>query len=75
MLTIIPSLDQVRLTSFLIYGDEPYSGIGFWLTFVSLILLLVSGAVVLIGRRKDGNSPAYPMTSLKHGFLAKFNRN
>ncbi|TFK47111.1 pali-domain-containing protein [Heliocybe sulcata] len=55
------------------------TGAGFWLTFVSLILLLLAGCTVCFGRRRErmsgssyGNS--YPMTTNKRRFWP-FNRN
>ncbi|KAF5391954.1 hypothetical protein D9757_003233 [Collybiopsis confluens] len=54
---------------------------GFWLTFVSLILLLLAGCTVCFGRRRDrmaGASayPSYPMSSTtKTPFWKRFRRN
>ncbi|KAG7087714.1 hypothetical protein E1B28_013661 [Marasmius oreades] len=53
---------------------------GFWLTFVSLILLLLAGCTVCFGRRRDrmagASSPAYPMSSTKkRPFWQRFRRN
>ncbi|KAJ7147290.1 hypothetical protein C8R46DRAFT_1353487 [Mycena filopes] len=49
---------------------------GFWMTFVSLLLLLLAGCTVCFGRRKDRMSGAasYPMSS-KPSFLSRFRRN
>ncbi|KAJ7145800.1 hypothetical protein C8R44DRAFT_755912 [Mycena epipterygia] len=48
----------------------------FWMTFVSLILLLLAGCTVCFGRRKDRMSGAssYPM-STKPSFFSRFRRN
>ncbi|KAK0189854.1 hypothetical protein F5146DRAFT_1139349 [Armillaria mellea] len=56
------------------------AGPGFWLTFVSLILLLLAGCTVCFGRRKarlSGASsyPSYPMSSTKKTFWQRFRRN
>ncbi|KAJ7737900.1 hypothetical protein DFH07DRAFT_966311 [Mycena maculata] len=50
----------------------------FWMTFVTLILLLLAGCTVCFGRRKDrmSGAAAYPMSSYsKPGFLARFRKN
>lgn len=49
---------------------------GFWLTFVSFILLLLAGCTVCFGRRRDRMSGAtsYPM-SQKPGIFGRFRRN
>ncbi|TDL27025.1 pali-domain-containing protein [Rickenella mellea] len=43
------------------------TGPGFWLTFVSFILLLLAGCTVCFGRRRDrmSNADTYPMASTK----------
>jgi len=51
----------------------------FWMTFVTLILLLLAGCTVCFGRRKDRLSGAasYPMSSVNQGgfnFLSRFRR-
>jgi len=48
----------------------------FWMTFVTLILLLLAGCTVCFGRRKDRMSGAssYPMSS-KPSFFSRFRRN
>ncbi|KAJ7455783.1 pali-domain-containing protein [Mycena latifolia] len=47
----------------------------FWLTFISLILILVSGFTVCFGRRKDV-SASYPnLSSSGGGILARFRKN
>lgn len=55
------------------------TGPGFWLTFVSLILLLLAGCTVCFGRRRDRMSGAssYPTysTSTKPSFFSRFRRN
>lgn len=49
---------------------------GFWLTFVSFILLLLAGCTVCFGRRRDrmNNARSYPM-SQKPGLFGRFRRN
>ncbi|KAJ6482933.1 hypothetical protein C8R47DRAFT_981603 [Mycena vitilis] len=50
----------------------------FWMTFVTLLLLLLAGCTVCFGRRKDRLSGAssYPMTSYsKPSFFSRFRRN
>lgn len=60
-------------------SENTNTGPGFWLTFVSLILLLLGACTVCFGRRKDrmANSyPSYPMSTTKTGgFLSRFRRN
>jgi len=60
-------------------NEDTKTGPGFWLTFVSLILLLLGACTVCFGRRKDrmANSyPSYPMSTTKTGgFLSRFRRN
>ncbi|KAJ7212995.1 hypothetical protein GGX14DRAFT_619723 [Mycena pura] len=49
----------------------------FWMTFVTLILLLLAGCTVCFGRRKDRMSGAasYPMSSVNKGsFFSRFPR-
>ncbi|KAG6890231.1 hypothetical protein C0995_010244 [Termitomyces sp. Mi166 len=59
-------------------------GVGFWLTFVSFLLLILGGATVCLGRRhrsKRTDDATYPMTtaattsSEKKPFWAKFRKN
>ncbi|KAJ7255425.1 hypothetical protein B0H12DRAFT_1233044 [Mycena haematopus] len=50
----------------------------FWMTFVTLLLLLLAGCTVCFGRRRDRLSGAssYPMSSYsKPSFFARFRRN
>ncbi|KAJ7127693.1 hypothetical protein C8R44DRAFT_667162 [Mycena epipterygia] len=50
----------------------------FWMTFVSLILLLLSGCTVCFGRRRDigAGSPSYPtMSSTGGGIFARFRKS
>lgn len=52
--------------------------IGFWMTFVSFILLLLAGCTVCFGRRKDRMSGAtsYPVSSNpKKNFFSRFRKN
>ncbi|KAJ7583794.1 actin cortical patch SUR7/pH-response regulator pali [Mycena floridula] len=54
------------------------TGPGFWLTFVSLILLLLGGCTVCFGRRKDrlsGSTPSYPMSTANNGFFSRFRKS
>ncbi|KAF9546456.1 pali-domain-containing protein [Agrocybe pediades] len=52
---------------------------GFWMTFVTLILLLLAGCTVCFGRRRDRMSGAttqsYPLYENKVGFFSRFRRN
>ncbi|KAH8115019.1 SUR7/PalI family-domain-containing protein [Phellopilus nigrolimitatus] len=57
---------------------QTITGPGFWLTFVSFILLLLAGCTVCFGRRRtrmDRASSSYPMTSTKTPFWRRFRRN
>jgi hypothetical protein len=58
-------------------GPTTKTGPGFWLTFASLILLLLAGCTVCFGRRRDRMSGAtsYPMANRKPGFFGRFRRN
>ncbi|KAK7055095.1 hypothetical protein R3P38DRAFT_1344321 [Favolaschia claudopus] len=50
----------------------------FWMTFVTLLLLLLAGCTVCFGRRRDRMSGAasYPMSSYeKPSFFSRFRRN
>ncbi|KAF8200456.1 hypothetical protein K438DRAFT_1582446 [Mycena galopus ATCC 62051] len=54
------------------------AGSAFWMTLVSLILVLLAGCTVCFGRRKEGGNDAYPMftkTSTSGGFLSRFRKN
>lgn len=62
-------LGERRLTDF---------GAAFWMTFVTLILLLLSGCTVCFGRRRDigAGSPSYPsLSSSSGGILSRFRKN
>ncbi|KAF4612193.1 hypothetical protein D9613_003699 [Agrocybe pediades] len=52
---------------------------GFWMTFVSLILLLLAGCTVCFGRRQNRMSGAsgqsYPLYESKGGIFSRFRRN
>jgi len=52
------------------------TGPGFWLTFVSLILLLLGGCTVCFGRRRDrmAGATSYP-SKTQRPFLSRFRRN
>ncbi|KAJ7509122.1 pali-domain-containing protein [Mycena galericulata] len=49
----------------------------FWMTFVSLILLMLSGCTVCFGRRRDvGAGSSYPaFSSTSGGILSRFRKN
>ncbi|KII91051.1 hypothetical protein PLICRDRAFT_28890 [Plicaturopsis crispa FD-325 SS-3] len=55
-----------------------FTGPGFWITFVTLILLLLAGCTVCFGRRRErmSSSTDYPMTTStgKQPFFARFRR-
>ncbi|EGN94688.1 hypothetical protein SERLA73DRAFT_114128 [Serpula lacrymans var. lacrymans S7.3] len=58
-------------------SETTITGPGFWLTFVSMILLFLAGCTVCFGRRKDRMSSAttsYPMAGAKGGFWSRFRR-
>ncbi|KAG5730251.1 hypothetical protein E4T56_gene10570 [Termitomyces sp. T112] len=58
-------------------------GVGFWLTFVSFLLLILGGATVCLGRRhrqkRTDGAATYPImtpnTSEKKSFWSKFRKN
>ncbi|KAF7352118.1 hypothetical protein MVEN_01174800 [Mycena venus] len=53
------------------------AGSAFWMTLVSLILVLLAGCTVCFGRRKDGGGDSYPMftkTAGSGGFLSRFRK-
>ncbi|KDR73975.1 hypothetical protein GALMADRAFT_250705 [Galerina marginata CBS 339.88] len=59
-------------------GANTVTAPGFWMTFVTLILLLLAGCTVCFGRRRDrmsGATTSYPMSSTKGGFFSRFRRN
>jgi len=59
-------------------NESTITGPGFWLTFVSLILLLLAGCTVCFGRRRDrmsGATSSYQLSSPKNGFFSRFRRN
>ncbi|KAJ7726329.1 hypothetical protein DFH07DRAFT_1001735 [Mycena maculata] len=52
------------------------AGTAFWMTFVSLILVLLAGCTVCFGRRKESGNDAYPMMSkTSSGFFSRFRKN
>jgi len=55
-------------------GSKTKTGPGFWLTFVSLILLLLGGCTVCFGRRRDRMADATSY-SKPTGFFSRFRRN
>ncbi|PPQ94284.1 hypothetical protein CVT25_004941 [Psilocybe cyanescens] len=59
-------------------GANTNTAPGFWMTFVTLILLLLAGCTVCFGRRNDrmsGATSSYPMSSTGGGFLSRFRKN
>ncbi|KAJ7864603.1 hypothetical protein B0H14DRAFT_3084422 [Mycena olivaceomarginata] len=52
------------------------AGSAFWMTFVSLIFVLLAGCTVCFGRRKESGSDSYPMftQSSGGGFLSRFRK-
>ncbi|KAF9078307.1 hypothetical protein BDP27DRAFT_1378802 [Rhodocollybia butyracea] len=89
LLTLIAFVIDIALFAFLHHEVGNISSLqgrtitapGFWLTFVSLILLLLAACTVCFGRRKDrmagaSSYPSYPMTSTsKTPFWKRFRRN
>ncbi|KAF9018672.1 pali-domain-containing protein [Hymenopellis radicata] len=88
LLTLIAFAIDIALFAYLKHQVNKLNGLspntkpgpGFWLTFVSLILLLLAGCTVCFGRRKERMSsassyPSYPMSSKSSGFLSRFRRN
>ncbi|KAJ7636235.1 pali-domain-containing protein [Roridomyces roridus] len=53
-----------------------HAGTAFWMTMVSIVLVLLAGFTVCLGRRKEnGNTQSYPMMSKQDGgFFARFRR-
>ncbi|KAJ7508762.1 pali-domain-containing protein [Mycena galericulata] len=53
------------------------AGSAFWMTMVSIILVLLAGCSVCFGRRKESGGNAYPMMTKTSsgGFLSRFRRN
>ncbi|KAG1717505.1 pali-domain-containing protein [Suillus occidentalis] len=60
-------------------SETTITGPGFWLTFVSLLLLILAGCTVCFGRRRDrmagATSNSYQLNGPKGGFLSRFRRN
>ncbi|KAJ7181479.1 hypothetical protein C8R43DRAFT_969267 [Mycena crocata] len=52
------------------------AGSAFWMTLVSLILVLLAGCTVCFGRRKESGGNAYPMMTKTSGggFLSRFRK-
>ncbi|KAF7345080.1 hypothetical protein MVEN_01671500 [Mycena venus] len=86
LLTLIAFAIDIALFAFVHHeiGKLPdvngttHTSVAFWLTFVTLILLLLAGCTVCFGRRKDRMSGAasYPMASYnKPSFFSRFRRN
>lgn len=84
-LTLIAFAIDIALYAFLKHqveklnvGGSANTSPGFWMTFVTLILLLLAGCTVCFGRRRDRMSGAssYPMTTTtKKPFWRRFGRN
>ncbi|KAH8798716.1 pali-domain-containing protein [Flagelloscypha sp. PMI_526] len=56
-------------------GAHTKTGPGFWLTFVSFILLLLAGCTVCFGRRKGRMDKSdYPMTEVQKPWYQRFRR-
>lgn len=75
-----PSLDLVGFSFFFVYlTTDLNTTTGFWLTFVSLLLLILAGCTVCFGRRRDrmagATSNSYQLNGPKGGFLSRFRRN
>uniref|UniRef100_A0A8H8CF67 Uncharacterized protein n=1 Tax=Psilocybe cubensis TaxID=181762 RepID=A0A8H8CF67_PSICU len=59
-------------------GANTNTAPGFWMTFVTLILLVLAGFTVCFGRRRDrmsGATSSYPMSKPTGGFLSRFRKN
>lgn len=60
-------------------SETTITGPGFWLTFVSLLLLILAGCTVCFGRRRDrmagANNNSYQLNGPKSGFFSRFSRN
>jgi len=60
-------------------SETTITGPGFWLTFVSLLLLLLAGCTVCFGRRRDrmagATNNSYQLNGPKGGLLSRFGRN
>ncbi|KIK66358.1 hypothetical protein GYMLUDRAFT_38167 [Collybiopsis luxurians FD-317 M1] len=58
------------------HAIESKTGPGFWLTLVSLILLIVAGVMNLINHRQDAypDYPSYPMSNAKSSWLSFLKR-
>ncbi|KIM89932.1 hypothetical protein PILCRDRAFT_812712 [Piloderma croceum F 1598] len=84
LITLIAFAIDIALFAFVKHEMKKLTGVssstntapGFWLTFVSFILLLLAGCTVCFGRRRDRMSGAtsYPM-SQKPGIFGRFRRN
>lgn len=86
LLTLIAFACDIALLAFVKHEvDDHLAGVrahattgpGFWLTFVSLILLLLAGCTVCFARRRSrmANANSYPMSSTKRSFWTRFRRN
>ncbi|KAJ7347442.1 pali-domain-containing protein [Mycena albidolilacea] len=59
-----------------LHNGNTVPGPAFWLTFVSLILVLLSGCTVCFGRRKDSGASDYPSFSAPTGgILSRFRKS
>ncbi|KAJ6486587.1 pali-domain-containing protein [Mycena vulgaris] len=57
------------------FSGSVHAGAAFWMTMISLILVLMAGCTVCFGRRKEGGNDAYPMlSSSSGGFMSRFRK-
>ncbi|TFK37573.1 hypothetical protein BDQ12DRAFT_724027 [Crucibulum laeve] len=83
LITLIAFAIDIALFAFLKHqlnnleiGAKTLTGPGFWLTFVTFILLLIAGCTVCFGRRRDRLSGATTSYSTsKRPFWSRFRRN
>ncbi|KDQ52443.1 hypothetical protein JAAARDRAFT_162894 [Jaapia argillacea MUCL 33604] len=55
-------------------SESTITGPGFWLTFVSFLLLLLAGCTVCFGRRRDRMAGATSYSTTKRPFWSRFRR-
>lgn len=86
LLTLIAFAINIALYAYLKHemgtlniSETTQTGPGFWLTFVSLLLLILAGCTVCFGRRRDrmagATNNSYQLSGMKSGFLSRFRRN
>uniref|UniRef100_A0A8H8CFS2 Pali-domain-containing protein n=1 Tax=Psilocybe cubensis TaxID=181762 RepID=A0A8H8CFS2_PSICU len=57
-------------------GANTHTSSAFWMTFVSLILLIASGYLIIVARRREsGASSSYPMSKATGGFFSRLRQN